>query len=213
MVRHANSGTEPPIEPADSEQPLLRRWSQRKLASAADASPAATDAATTVVAATTDAQSGTTAQEQQPPAPPPLPDLDSLDENSDYSGFLSPEVESGVRRVALRKLFGLPGFAVRDGLDDYDDDFGNCEVLGSIVTHEMKRLAARELAMRERTDDGALDSGFSPDAHPTPSPAPSLAGQSSDPEAPADDAQRRSVIEDQPQQHPTPTDQEPETHA
>ncbi len=90
------------------EQDFLRRWSRRKLeASAAvkeeqvpDRSPPAAP----------------TAQKRPPP-------LESLDEESDYSLFLAPEVEESLRRLALRKLFHSALFNVRDGLDDYDDDF------------------------------------------------------------------------------------------
>ena len=78
-------------------------------------------------------------------APRELPPLDSLDENSDYSMFMAADVDPDVRRDALRKLFRSPKFNVRDGLDDYDDDFSSPEPLGDIVTAEMRRRIKREL--------------------------------------------------------------------
>ena len=52
-----------------------------------------------------------------------MPPIESLGEHSDYSGFMSPRVSEELRRAALRKLFHLSRFNIRDGLDDYDDDF------------------------------------------------------------------------------------------
>ena len=73
-----------------------------------------------------------------------MPSLAILDENSDYSGFLSPGVSERLRRRALRKLFASAVFNVPDGLDDYDDDFTNFEALGDIVTSDMRHQAEVE---------------------------------------------------------------------
>jgi len=56
--------------------------------------------------------------------PADLPDLDTLDYESDYAGFLSKDVSDAVRNIALRKLWrSNPLLANVDGLVDYDDDF------------------------------------------------------------------------------------------
>ena len=73
-----------------------------------------------------------------------MPPLESLDEGSDYSGFLSPGVSEGLRRRALRKLFMSATFNVPDGLDDYDDDFTSFQALGDILTSDMKHQAEME---------------------------------------------------------------------
>ena len=73
-----------------------------------------------------------------------MPALDSLDENSDYSGFLSSGVSEALRRRALRKLFSSAVFNIPDGLDDYDDDFTSFAALGDIVTSDMKHQAKME---------------------------------------------------------------------
>ena len=87
-----------------------------------------------------------------------MPPLQTLDENSDYGQFLSPEVSDKLRRLALRKLFHMPGFNIRDGLDDYDEDFTIFEPLGDIVTADMRHQkemeeekARRRLAEKEST--------------------------------------------------------------
>ena len=67
-----------------------------------------------------------------------MPDIEELDEKSDYSGFLSPGVSDQLRKLALRKLFRSEKFNIRDGLDDYDDDFRNFAALGDIITCDMK---------------------------------------------------------------------------
>lgn len=55
--------------------------------------------------------------------PAPLPELDTLNFEADFTGFLRQEVEEAVRRVALKKLFHSGPFNVMDGLDTYIDDY------------------------------------------------------------------------------------------
>ncbi len=76
-----------------------------------------------------------------------MPDIDSLDDDSDYSGFLSPGVSEALRKQALRRMFHSAAFNVCDGLDDYDEDFTSFEKLGDIVTADMRH---RELVEEER---------------------------------------------------------------
>ena len=64
--------------------------------------------------------------------------IESLTADSDYADFLSPGVSEGLRKLALRKLFHGEAFNIRDGLDEYDDDFTQFEKLGDIVTSDMK---------------------------------------------------------------------------
>ena len=53
-----------------------------------------------------------------------LPDLDSLNEDSDFSAFLQDGVPDALRRQALRRLWRLnPVFANLDGLNEYDENF------------------------------------------------------------------------------------------
>jgi len=53
-----------------------------------------------------------------------LPPLESLDKDSDFSPFLRDGVPEFMKRRALRLLWRLnPFFNVRDGLNDYDEDF------------------------------------------------------------------------------------------
>lgn len=50
------------------------------------------------------------------------------------------DVDDETKKAALRSLFHKPEFNVRDGLNEYDDDFTKFASLGNVVTHEMKRM-------------------------------------------------------------------------
>ena len=152
----------------DAEGPL-RRWARRKRevarekesedeARGGDASRAPSEAAQDAREPAGDA-SAPAAVEEKDLTDDDMPSLDSLDENSDYSGFLSPGVSEGLRRRALRKLFMSAVFNVRDGLDDYDEDFTNFEALGDIVTSDMRHQAEAEAerARQVRADAGQED--------------------------------------------------------
>lgn len=165
----------------DAEGPL-RRWARRKRDAARE--KAAADEARSREAPRVPSEATREVREPAggPPAPPAeekvpsdedMPPLDSLDENSDYSGFLSPGVSEGLRRRALRKLFMSAVFNVRDGLDDYDEDFTDFEALGDIVTSDMRHQAEAEAerARLAQADSGTVepteDASGGADAEPT----------------------------------------------
>lgn len=129
---------------------------------------------------TTDAEPDDPAHAPDVATPPPLtdadmPPLESLTDDSDFTGFLSSEVSDALRRKALRKLFLSERFNVIDELDDYNEDFTTFEALGNIVTAEMRHrtevdeeIRARRLA--EEAEDGPLDtteSAAASDTDPT----------------------------------------------
>jgi ferredoxin len=88
--------------------------------------------------------------------PTPVPPIDSLAEDSDMKGFMSPHIGEDLRRSALRKFFHLPKFNRRDGLDDYDEDFRAFQHLGNILTSDMRyhleRLAEQKADSRLKRD-------------------------------------------------------------
>jgi len=133
----------PPSPLAD--EPFLERWSRRK-AQARDG----IDEDVPVPQA-----SGVEPAEPAPGpvSPAELPDIDSLTEDSDYSAFMAPGVDGSVRRRALRKLFASPKFNVRDGLDDYSDDFTQWAPLGDIVTADMRHHLERAAKLAERLEE------------------------------------------------------------
>lgn len=94
-----------------------------------------------------------------------MPDIDSLTSSSDFTDFLSPGVSEELRKLALRKLFRSEVFNIRDGLDEYDDDFTQFEALGDVVTSDMKHQLELE-AQRKVEQMQELDKPLSDAATP-----------------------------------------------
>lgn len=118
---------------------------------------------------TVEAQLPVEADDDKVPVPPPLTDADmppieSLDESSDYSGFLSEQVSEGLRRAALRKLFHGSAFNVIDELDDYAEDFTTFAPLGDLVTADMRhRIEVEARRQAERIADAFSSDEPQPD--------------------------------------------------
>ncbi|MES9991600.1 MAG: DUF3306 domain-containing protein [Candidatus Thiodiazotropha sp.] len=133
-----------PQNTVEESSSFYNRWSERK--QAARQTPVEQDRELT---------------EEQPPGDEDMPPLQSLDENSDYSGFLSPRVSDELRQLALRKLFQSAAFNVCDGLDDYAEDFTSFEKLGDIMTadlrHRLEQEAKREQARKEEAKDQGIE--------------------------------------------------------
>jgi hypothetical protein len=165
MKNHDPSTFENTTPESMPEEPFLRRWSKRKL-DTASATQQSADVATASMPAPVQLPSDVRTENREPAQSPreltdeDMPPLDSLDEDSDYSGFFSPKVSEPLRRLALRKLFHFQQFNITDGLNDYDGDYTNFEKLGGIVTHEMKRLLEREAKLiqeKAATTNGGPD--------------------------------------------------------
>ena len=196
----------------DAEGPL-RRWARRKREvareqEAADEAPRR-DPSRAPPEAVLDARepagdaSAPAAVEEKDPTDEDMPPLDSLDENSDYSGFLSPGVSEGLRRRALRKLFMSAVFNVRDGLDDYDEDFTNFEALGDIVTSDMRHQAEAESerARQAQADSGPEDLPEDDAGRAGAGPSADAAGDEAD-AAPADVAGAPGTAHQRPTEEP-----------
>jgi len=112
---------------SDKQTGFLTRWSQRKLEQ-----PQESDKEL--------------AQQDNVAAEPVEPPTNTLTEQvSDEVGQEKPvwqqdDVDADTKKAALRELFSKPEFNIRDGLNEYDDDFTQFASLGNIVTHEMKRM-------------------------------------------------------------------------
>lgn len=148
-----------------ADEPFVSRWSRRKHAAreqqetpgdhgpdAARAEPAEGGPAPAAETVEEGPASAPAHDDADLPTDADMPPLESLDADSDYSGFMSPRVSETLRRMALRKLFGLPTFNVRDGLDDYDVDYTNFQPLGATVTADMKHHAERRRARQAEAD-------------------------------------------------------------
>ncbi len=138
---------------ASGEVGGLRRWSQRKYRAkqAAGLPPEGANAQPAVQQTSAEVQDTPAEQTDTPVLPP----IESLDEHSDYRGFMSDKVCDELRRLALRKLFSLPQFNIRDDLNDYDEDFSAFRPLGDLIPHEM--ASSVERALKKATDAGRMD--------------------------------------------------------
>ncbi|MET0027090.1 MAG: DUF3306 domain-containing protein [Candidatus Thiodiazotropha sp.] len=171
------------------DESFLNRWSRRKLE--AETSPGD--------------ESGPNLAEVEVEEQAPLltdadmPSLESLDEQSEYRGFLSPGVSEGLRQAALQKLFRSSCFNVCDGLDDYAEDFTRFEKLGDLVTADLRhRLQKEAQRLAERADaatDGQAETA-SADSD-TARQAQSGPDQASQSEHPTTEAHNRADEEDQ----------------
>lgn len=104
-----------------------------------------------------------------------LPDIESLDKESDYSAFLKEEVPDALRNMALRKLWlSDPVLANLDGLNDYDENFALAMEKGAEAMRKAYRAGKQALEKGEETaaaaDDGEAEDG--PDAVEAAAAAP-----------------------------------------
>ena len=135
----------------DSKESVLSRWSRRKL-EADQLAPAIEDSVPQDAAAglALPAAEELDAVEKPVLTDADMPDVESLNEDSDFSGFMSSGVSDELRNLALRKLFKAPVFNIRDGLDEYDEDYTYFEKLGDIITCDMKhQIEMQEQKLRE----------------------------------------------------------------
>jgi hypothetical protein len=138
---------------AANKESALSRWSRRKQ-DAAKAPPVDEPVAIdTAEASLSEPLSDEVVPEPAPLTDADMPDIDSLAEDSDFTGFMSPGVSDELRNLALRKLFHAPVFNIRDGLDEYDEDYTSFEKLGDIVTCDMKH----QIEVQERKRLEALE--------------------------------------------------------
>ena len=145
--------------PSQHEEGFLSRWSRRKhvAKTATDEEPleepleGPQDGAL-IAEDTAEEPTDTALAEEDFPTDSDMPALESLDNDSDYSGFMSPKVSDELRNLALRKLFLGGMFNTRDGLDDYDDDFTSFEKLGDVVTADMRHQMEMAKAALESSE-------------------------------------------------------------
>ena len=154
---------------ATRDDGFLSRWSRRKAEARAprDAQlPVDTAPAVQPVADATpvDAQAlepvAPVAPEAPAVPPPTLDDVAALTRDADFSRFVGPGVDDGVKRAALRKLFSDPHFNVMDGLDTYIGDYNKADPLPASMLRKMTQAAVLGLF---REDDENPDLQLQPD--------------------------------------------------
>jgi hypothetical protein len=127
---------------------VLSRWSRRKRESARSADETEELPARTPVELEADAgKTENDAPEREGQQPIELPSIDELGPDSDFQGFMKPDVDDGLRRAALKKLFRDPHFNVTDGLDVYAEDYTKLESLTPSMVAGLKH--ARSLLFND----------------------------------------------------------------
>lgn len=179
-----------PAAPEPEEEiSFLSRWSRRKLQARDTGSEPLEVEPSTIRSRETAPRLAVPTDE---PAPRELtdedmPPLESLHQDADVSMFFSAKVSPQLRRQALRRLFHAPKFNIRDGLDDFDEDYTYFAPLGDTVTADMRYMKdVAERRVRELADREARARRPIADASPDASPATDHTTVESRPEA--DDA-------------------------
>ena len=114
---------------ADEKEAFLKRWSRLKREQPAD-QPV----------------------EKQDAAPAALPPIETLTPESDFAGFMHPEVEDALRRVALKKLFGDPRFNVADPFEAYSGDWTGGEPISEELLATINRATSGLLQQPEKKE-------------------------------------------------------------
>lgn len=182
------------------DEGFLGRWARRKEESRRGERPEAEEDASLPAAPQDEAADPEPQVEQRVLTDADMPDVESLGPKSDVSAFFSPGVSQALRRKALRRLFHTPRFNVKDGLDDYDEDYTVYQPLGDTITSELRRLQARrEVRRREREEEAAA-----------PADAEQQATGGADDAAPGAEATNREtqVDAEQPTRRPASDDQD-----
>ena len=86
-----------------------------------------------------------TAEGEESDPAPELPDIETLEKDSDYTPFLAEGVPEAIKKLALRKLWASdPVLANIDGLNDYDEDFTIIEAIKTFVSEGVEKLKEAE---------------------------------------------------------------------
>lgn len=132
------------------------------------------------------------------PASPPepgsldhtLPDPDTLETGSDFSAFMSPGVSGALRRKALRRLWSTGDYNVRDGLNDYDQDFkAQLKPMAAEMADKVRQWTHKLEDALEESDANSVDDNPLSSSSASSPPASEDANRSEH-DNPHDDAER-----------------------
>ncbi len=154
----------------DRADGFLSRWARRKEqvrsgeAVAAEASapapaplPAAPAPAVVPAVLVVEVHAAVSEKPAETPAEPlpTMADVALLTRESDYSRFVAPGIDDGVKRAAMKKLFSDPHFNVMDGLDTYIDDYGKPDPIPLAMLRQMNQAKFLRLFDDDEEDDEA----------------------------------------------------------
>ena len=104
-----------------------------------------------------EARAGSVGTPTETPAEPlpTMADVALLTRESDYSRFVAPGIDDGVKRAAMKKLFTDPHFNVMDGLDTYIDDYGKPDPIPLAMLRQMNQSKFLRLFDDDEEDNEA----------------------------------------------------------
>jgi hypothetical protein len=189
----------------NGEGGFLARWSRRKAAverglePAAEARPVEPLPAPPIAPAPVAVAAPAAEPAPAPPPPPTLDDVAALTKDSDFSRFVAPDTDTGVKNAAMKKLFASdPHFNRMDGLDVYIDDYNQFEpvpksILRQLVSARMLGLLDDELEEQPKPDNPPPDENAALQLQPNdaagqPGAESGVADGGDRPEPPAPDA-------------------------
>ena len=165
---------------AKTDDDFLTRWSRRKRGEHPEEPAPESPDLKTANAVIPEAESE---DQGDPEVMAQLPDIDGMDDSSDFTVFLQKGVPEALRRRALRKLWRVnPVLANLDGLNDYDEDYTQLSTWG------------RGMKTAYRVGKGFLaDETDAPPAEAPASDAPPLREDPESPPAAPDDLPLRAT--------------------
>lgn len=169
-----------PVTETGNGDAFLSRWARRKRVARSGGDPDATRPESSAPRETLARANPDTANtpsesevgEERELTDEDMPPLESIDENTDMSGFFSSKVSREVKKAALRKFFHSPAFNIVDGLDDYDDDFRSFASLGDIITSDMRSQMERKAEQARQRLAADAEAGGVPASSQPPAEQP-----------------------------------------
>ena len=152
----------------DNAESVFARWSRLKRQQSVKAAARPQSGTAMAQSPSEDVAEATVSDRPKPPpaekTPPDLPDIATLNKDSDFTLFLRGDVPEELHRRALRTLWRSdPIFSLRDGLTNYDEDY---TAIGKVeqVVQTVYRVGQGYLAteFREQSPDGVRPAKSAP---------------------------------------------------
>jgi hypothetical protein len=181
----------------DNAESAFARWSRLKRQRTVNAAAPRRSGTAAIRPASEHAPETTPNDQAAPPPaekiPSDLPDIASLNRDSDFSPFLRRDVPEGLHRQALRALWRSdPMFSLRDGLTAYDEDYTGIGKVEQVVctAYRVGQGYLGEDIREQPADSVPREREASAESAPA-----DPAGAANDPPASADAADETSVLE------------------
>ena len=111
-------------QPENDGEGFVARWSRRKIEEKEPSNDTKIEVSKLEPSTPLETQSSQDVGDEGETNVDDLPDIETLNESSDYTPFMKDGVPEKLKRLALRKLWkSNPAFGFIDGLDDYDEDY------------------------------------------------------------------------------------------